>query len=121
MINKTCVIGLNRKGAMKWRYSANHIPVSSSTFVNYIKKNNYFPKAPYEYLIIFTLLVFYRIFDFYSLSLSVSSPPPVSLLRLYRVSQYRRPISKRELWLAGSDPGPSLGEGEHCSIWWGPE
>lgn len=67
-------------GEMKWRYSANHIPVSSSTFVNYIKKSNYFPKAPYDYLIIFTLLVFYGIFYFYSLSLCLSPPLFPSLL-----------------------------------------
>lgn len=34
IINKTCIIGLNNKGAMAWKYSANQVPVSSSTFVN---------------------------------------------------------------------------------------
>lgn len=55
-------------------FSQSHSCVTSH-FCKLYKKSNYFPKAPYDYLIIFTLLVFYRIFYFYSLSLS----PPLSV------------------------------------------
>lgn len=108
MINKNeLIIRFNNRDAMMYRYPTNHLPMCSCV---HCKMKRFYVQKPSRVLFDIIRSVFYRIFYyavFVRTSLSLSA---------CRVSQYRWPGSKRELWLARSDPGSSLGEGEHCSV-----